>query len=172
MCGCLVGRKARPAGSALGGVATFTGRRKCKTRSLACGEVLATSEREASQHRFGVRPCFHVRIGTEAGIHLQKVVGRVRAKDGPLNLHGSPPPAQAGTCRRLRGLKTRLGAPTVMPSPGKAEMERIDGLPTSPQRMSTPVGDNHSTASPQEIEEAVWVHGSRTMSVLRKPIVR
>jgi hypothetical protein len=58
-----------------------------------------------------------------------------------------------------------------MPSPGKAEMERIDGLPTSPQRMSTPVGDNHSTASPQEIEEAVWVHGSRTMSVLRKPIV-
>jgi len=50
-------------------------------------------------------------------------------------------------------------------------MERIDGLPTLPQRMSTPVGDNRSTASPQEIEEAVWIHGSRTKSVLRKPIV-
>ena len=82
---------------------------KCETYSLACGEVLATSEREASEHRFGVRPRCHVRIGTEAGIHLQKVVGRVSAKDGPLNLHGSSP-AQAGTCRRLRGLKTRLGA--------------------------------------------------------------
>jgi hypothetical protein len=82
---------------------------KCETSSLACGEVLATREREASEHRFGVRPRCHVRIGTEAGIHLQKVVSRVRAKDGPLNLHGSLP-AQAGTRGRLRELKTRLGA--------------------------------------------------------------
>ena len=80
----------------------------CETYSLACGEALAPSEREASEHRFGVRLRCDVRIGTEAGIHLQKVVVRVRAKDGPLNLHGSSP-AQAGTCGRLRGLKTRLG---------------------------------------------------------------
>jgi hypothetical protein len=58
-----------------------------------------------------------------------------------------------------------------MAAPGKAEIERIDRLPTLSQRMSTPVGDSCSTASPQEIEEAVWVHGSRTMSVLRRPIV-
>jgi hypothetical protein len=58
-----------------------------------------------------------------------------------------------------------------MDSPGKAEMERITGRASLPQLTSTPVGDNRSTASPQEIEEAVWAHGSRTMSVLRKPIV-
>jgi hypothetical protein len=81
----------------------------CETCGLACGEVLANCEREASEHRFGVRPRCHVRIGTEAGIHLQKVVGRGRAKDGPLNLQGASP-AQAGARGRSRGLKPRLGA--------------------------------------------------------------
>jgi hypothetical protein len=68
-----------------------------------------TSERKASEHRFGVRSRCQVRIGTEAGVHLQKVVRRVRAKGGPLNVHGSSP-ARAGTSRRLSGLKTSLGA--------------------------------------------------------------
>ena len=74
-----------------------------------CGEVLATCEREASEHRFDVRPRCHVRIGTDAGTHPQKGVGRVRAKDGPLKLGGSSH-GQTGTCGRLRGLKARLGA--------------------------------------------------------------